>query len=85
MAPNLPSERRSSSSSRRPRSTKIDVALVRGAVFFIGMSLWGSKCVTSMQRYSPMTILPTFVQALQCKNHIVTYEVTLAVRHSFLL
>lgn len=56
-----------------------DVALVRGAVFFIGMSLWGSKCVKTMQSYSPMTILPTFVQALQCNHHLVTYEVTLQV------
>ena len=61
------------------KSERIDVPLVRGSVFFIGMSLWGSKCVSNMQRYSPMTILPTFVQALRCKNHLVTYEITLQV------
>ena len=64
--------------ARRPE--RLDVSLVRGAVFFIGMSLWGSKCVDNMQRYSPMTILPTFIQALRCRNHVVTYEITLQVR-----
>lgn len=58
---------------------KADVALVRGAIFFIGMSLWGTKCVKKMQTYSPMTILPTFIEALNCKHHLVTYEVTLQV------
>lgn len=58
-----------------------DFALVRGAIFFIGMSLWGSKCVKNMQTYSAMTILPTFVIALNCEHHIVTYEVTLQLEN----
>lgn len=57
-----------------------DVALIRGAVFFIGMGLWGSKAVKTMNVYSPMTILPTFVQALECNHYLVTYEVTQQVR-----
>ena len=56
-----------------------DYALVRGAIFYIGMSLWGSKSVKNMQNYSAMSILPSFVLALNCEHHIVTYEVTLQV------
>jgi len=55
----------------------IDVGLVRGAIFFVGMSVWGAKCVKNMQAYSPMTLLPTFAQGLRCKHHLVTYEVAL--------
>ena len=62
------------------RENRSDVALVRGAVFFIGMGLWGSKAVKSLHIYSPMTILPTFIAALECKHYLVTYEVTLQVR-----
>ncbi len=71
-------QRRQSREESR-KSERVDIPLVRGAVFFIGMSLWGAKCVATMQRYSPMTILPTFIQALRCRNHVVTYEITLQV------
>jgi len=55
-----------------------DVALVRGAVFFVGMSLWGNQRVQSLDSYSPMTILPTFLNAaLVCTHHLVIYEMTL--------
>ena len=56
-----------------------DVALVRGAVFFLGMSLWGPKDIKTMKNYSAMTILPIFVQALNCGHYLITYEVTLQV------
>ena len=59
------------------RETHADVALVRGAVFYVGMSLWGSRCVKTMQSYSTMTILPSFVEALRCDHYLVTYEVAL--------
>jgi len=55
-----------------------DVALIRGAVFYIGMSLWGSQRVHSL-KYSAMTVLPTFMQALKADHQLVTYEVTLQV------
>ena len=48
-----------------------NVALVRGAIFFIGMSLWGAQRVKTLANYSATTILPTFVNALGCKHHLV--------------
>ena len=55
-----------------------DVALLRGAIFFVGMSLWGNQRVDHLDSYSPMTILPTFLQAsLACTHHLVLYEITL--------
>ena len=39
------------------------------------MSLWGPKSVAAMSKYSPMSILPAFIQALECCHHIVTYEI----------
>ena len=35
--------------------------LLRGAVFFIGMALWGSKKVVSL-KHPPSTVLPSFLQ-----------------------
>ena len=35
--------------------------LLRGAVFFIGMALWGSKKIPSL-KYPPSTVLPSFLQ-----------------------
>jgi len=55
-----------------------DVALIRGAVFYIGMSLWGTTSVKSL-KYSAMTVLPTFMAALKADHQLVTYEVTLQV------
>ena len=55
-----------------------DVALLRGAIFFVGMSLWGNQRISTLETYSPMTILPTFRQAsLVCTHHLVVYEITL--------
>ena len=56
---------------------KKDVALIRGAVFFVGMSLWGSQRVKSLDGYSAMTIMPTFNNALDCGHQLVLYEVLL--------
>lgn len=56
---------------------KDDVALIRGAVFYVGMSLWGAQRVKTLDTYTPMTILPTFESAMDCKHHIVLYEVIL--------
>ena len=39
------------------RETHADVALVRGAVFYVGMSLWGSRCVKTMQGCNSTDIL----------------------------
>lgn len=56
---------------------KGDAALIRGAVFFVGMGLWGSQRVKALDGYSAMTILPTFHSATECKHQLVLYEVIL--------
>ena len=56
---------------------KRDVALIRGAVFFVGMALWGSQRVKNLDTYSAMTIMPTFRSALDCKHQNVLFEVIL--------
>ena len=38
-----------------------DVLLLRGAVFFIGMCLWGSQRVTTL-KHSHSTVLPSMLQ-----------------------
>ena len=55
------------------------IALVRGAVCLVGKSLWGDQRIEQLDSYSPMTILPTFVQALSCNNPLVIFEVTTQV------
>ncbi len=54
-----------------------DVAVVRGAVFYVGLSLWGTQRVKTLETYSPMTILPTLESALKCQHYLVIYEVVL--------
>ena len=55
-----------------------DVALLRGAIFFVGMSLWGNQKIPTLDSYSPMTILPTFHAASIARtHHLVVYEIAL--------
>ena len=58
---------------------KKDVALIRGAVFHVGMALWGAQRVKTLDTYSAMTIMPTFQSALQCRHQLVLYEVYIFV------
>ncbi|ELT92478.1 hypothetical protein CAPTEDRAFT_148419 [Capitella teleta] len=53
--------------------------LMRGAVFFIGMALWGSKKVVSL-KHPPSAVLPFFKQALEnsAVSGILAYEVVLS-------
>ena len=55
-----------------------DTALIRGAVFFIGQSLWGPQRIKSLE-YSPMAVLPVFCTALATSHHLVLYEVVIQV------
>jgi len=57
----------------------LDVILLRGAVFFIGMSIWGSKRVSSL-RFSSLHVLPSFKVCLQCNHHLVAHEVVLSLQ-----
>ncbi|XP_064594447.1 tuberin-like isoform X2 [Liolophura sinensis] len=61
------------------RRQPVDSILVRGAVFFIGMALWGSRRVTSL-KHTPSSVLPSFKQALPCNNTMVAYEITLSIQ-----
>lgn len=43
------------------RSYMADAALLRGAVFFVGMALWGAHRLNSL-RNSPTSVLPSFLK-----------------------
>ncbi|XP_033124579.1 tuberin-like [Anneissia japonica] len=60
------------------RQNLLEPKLLKGAVFFIGMALWGSGRVPSL-KYSPTSVLPSFKQALACKNASVDNEVGLNI------
>ncbi|XP_028904731.1 tuberin isoform X3 [Ornithorhynchus anatinus] len=55
-----------------------DAPLLRGAVFFVGMALWGAHRLPSL-RNSPMSVLPSFYKAMTCPNEVVSYEIVLSV------
>lgn len=54
-------------------------ALLRGAVFFIAMALWGTKKVPNLM-HPPSAVLPSFRKALDCNSSIVAYEIVLSVQ-----
>ncbi|XP_008551643.1 tuberin [Microplitis demolitor] len=56
-----------------------DVRLLRGAVFYVNMGLWGTHRIQKL-KCTPISVLPSFIQALKCNHPIVMYEVTLAVQ-----
>ncbi|NXQ71262.1 TSC2 protein, partial [Quiscalus mexicanus] len=60
------------------RSYMADAALLRGAVFFVGMALWGAHRLNSL-RNSPTSVLPSFLKAMTCPNAVVSYEIVLSV------
>ncbi|XP_027626788.1 tuberin [Tupaia chinensis] len=55
-----------------------DAPLLRGAVFFVGMALWGAHRLYSL-RNSPTSVLPSFYEAMTCPNEVVSYEVVLSI------
>ncbi|EZA47091.1 Tuberin [Ooceraea biroi] len=56
-----------------------DVRLLRGAVFYINMGLWGTHRIPKLE-CTPASVLPSFYQALQCNHPFVMYEVTLSIQ-----
>lgn len=58
------------------KSEPVDILLLRGAIFFTGMAIWGSRRVSSI-KYTYVSVLPSFLQALSHENSIVAYEVVL--------
>ncbi|XP_039262240.2 tuberin-like isoform X1 [Styela clava] len=53
--------------------------LLRSAVFFIGMGLWGSVRVKSL-KHTSQSVLPSFHCALHTKNLELAFEVTLTIQ-----
>jgi tuberous sclerosis 2 len=63
-----------------PASYKF-VSLLRGAVFFVSMSVWGSQRVENLKRVSAVTVLPSLLRAVRGSGHsIVAYEVLLGLK-----
>ncbi|XP_029641050.1 tuberin-like isoform X2 [Octopus sinensis] len=58
----------------------IDEQVLRAAVYYLGMALWGSKKVTSLSQ-PPSSVLPSFRQVLDCGSQLVAFEVTLSLGH----
>ncbi|TRY86200.1 hypothetical protein DNTS_030238 [Danionella cerebrum] len=55
-----------------------DPALLRGAVFFVGMALWGAYRLPSLKN-TPTLVLPSFYKAMNCANEVVSYEIVLSI------
>ncbi|KAK2502866.1 hypothetical protein MC885_011589 [Smutsia gigantea] len=55
-----------------------DAPLLRGAVFFVGMALWGAHRLYSLKN-SPTSVLPSFYEAMTCPNEVVSYEIILSI------
>ncbi|XP_053333659.1 tuberin isoform X2 [Clarias gariepinus] len=55
-----------------------DAALLRGAVFFVGMALWGAHRLPTLKN-TPTLVLPSFYKAMNCANEVVSYEIVLSV------
>ncbi|RXM27679.1 Tuberin [Acipenser ruthenus] len=55
-----------------------DAALLRGAVFFVGMALWGAHRLSTLKN-TPTSVLPSFYKAMTCTNAVVSFEIVLSV------
>uniref|UniRef100_A0A8C5QM62 TSC complex subunit 2 n=1 Tax=Leptobrachium leishanense TaxID=445787 RepID=A0A8C5QM62_9ANUR len=55
-----------------------DTPLLRGAVFFVGMGLWGAHRIFCLKN-SPISVLPSFLKAMYCTSAAVSYEIVLSV------
>ncbi|GIX79846.1 tuberin [Caerostris extrusa] len=56
-----------------------DSRIVRGAVYFIGMALWGPNRVSSLT-HPPAAIIPAFLKAVDRNSDIIAYEIILALK-----
>lgn len=55
-----------------------DAPLLRGAVFFVGMALWGAHRLPALKN-PPKLVLLSFYKATSCANEVVSYEVVLSI------
>lgn len=56
-----------------------DARVLRGAVFYINMGLWGTNRIPKLE-CTATSVLPSFYEALRCNHPIVMYEVTLSIQ-----
>ncbi|XP_076458884.1 tuberin-like isoform X2 [Babylonia areolata] len=56
-----------------------DFLMLRGAVFTMGMALWGSRRIATLQ-HSPSSVLPSFYQVLAFNSPLIAYEVVLTLQ-----
>ncbi|KAG8557408.1 hypothetical protein GDO81_016628 [Engystomops pustulosus] len=56
-----------------------DAPLLRGAVFFVGMGLWGAHRIFCLKN-SPISVLPSFIKAMNYPNAVVSYEIVLSIK-----
>ncbi len=75
----LQARRNLSSSASSASVTQNAGSIIRGAVFFVGMSCWGKDKVDSLH-VAPATVLAAMVQAVRCGYSVAAYEVLLSVR-----
>ncbi|KAJ0404199.1 hypothetical protein P43SY_002042 [Pythium insidiosum] len=54
--------------------------VLRGAVFFVGMSSWGSQRVLKLEEVQWAPILLALEACLQCHNGVVVFEIILALQ-----
>lgn len=59
--------------------SRLDLTVVRGAVFCVGMSRWGSQRVKTL-KYPFCAVLPALLKALDCQNAVVVYEIVLSLQ-----
>ncbi|MBN3282001.1 TSC2 protein, partial [Polyodon spathula] len=52
-----------------------DAALLRGAVFFVGMALWGAHRLSTLKN-TPTSVLPSFFKASPNASPIQTYQIS---------
>ena len=52
------------------RSQPVDFNLMRGAVFYIGMALWGFRKVPSL-KHTPAAVLPSFLHV--CLEYLLVF------------
>uniref|UniRef100_A0A8C7XD26 Tuberin n=1 Tax=Oryzias sinensis TaxID=183150 RepID=A0A8C7XD26_9TELE len=55
-----------------------DAPLLRGAVFFVGMALWGAHRLPALKN-TPTLVLPSFYKAMSSANEVVSYEIVLSI------
>uniref|UniRef100_A0AAV2LL54 Tuberin n=1 Tax=Knipowitschia caucasica TaxID=637954 RepID=A0AAV2LL54_KNICA len=60
------------------RTYQEDAPLLRGAVFFVGMALWGAHRLPALKN-TPTLVLPSFYKAMSCANEVVSYEIVLSI------